>query len=157
MQIDASISDKLYKLNLTNEDVFLSVNELTQKYVSSISGEKISFNFEKENIEKLFDKISDKVALVDASLVASAKAEMQKNLKTLDELEKKMLKAFKQKNETSVSQIENIKTKLFPNNVLQERHDNFMSFYLKQGKSFIETLKKNLNLFDNRLIILSEK
>ncbi len=106
----------------------------------------------------MYDIISDKISLVDASLISAAKAELQKNLKSLDELEKKLLRAFKQKNEAVVSQTEKIKEKLFPNGVLQERHDNFIPFYLKQGKAFINDLKNNLvDPFDMRFIILSEK
>ncbi|MBI4931245.1 MAG: bacillithiol biosynthesis cysteine-adding enzyme BshC [Bacteroidetes bacterium] len=40
---------------------------------------------------------------------------------------------------------------------LQERHDNFIPFYLKYGKNFFDELKHNLNPFDFRFIILSEK
>ena len=39
---------------------------------------------------------------------------------------------------------------------LQERHDNFIPFYLKYGKSFFDELKRNLNPLDLRFTILSE-
>ncbi len=68
-----------------------------------------------------------------------------------------MLRAFKQRNETTVTQIEKIKSKLIPNGTLQERYDNFISFYLKHGKSFIDELKQTLDPFDLRFTILSEK
>ena len=47
---------------------------------------------------------------------------------------------------------------LFPNNVLQERTDNFISLYLNHGNKFIETLIKEINPLDtNFLILLTEK
>ena len=157
MIMDETVSEKLMKIGLASEDVFLSINEMTEKYSTSVSGEKISFNAEKEQLKKLHKKISEKVSLIDASLVSSAEAELQKHLNALDALEKKMLRAFKQKNETAVSQIEKIKQKLFPNGELQERHDTFIPFYLKHGKNFIEDLKRDIDPFDFRFIILSEK
>jgi uncharacterized protein YllA (UPF0747 family) len=39
---------------------------------------------------------------------------------------------------------------------LQERHDNFIPFYLKYGKNFFDELKRNMNPFDFRFTILSE-
>ena len=44
---------------------------------------------------------------------------------------------------------------LFPDNSLQERHDNFIPFYLKDGENFIERLKQNLNPLDPNFVILS--
>ena len=40
---------------------------------------------------------------------------------------------------------------------LQERHDNFIPFYLKYGKNFFDELKRNMNPFDFSFNILTEK
>ena len=157
MIMDEQISERLTKLGLASEDVFLPINELTEKFIKSISGEKISLETEKEKLVKLYKDISEKASIVDSTLVSSVDADLQRHLKEIDNLEKKMLRSFKQKNETAVGQIEKIKDKLFPTGNLQERYDNFIPFYLKQGKSFIELLKENLNPMDFRFTILSEK
>lgn len=39
---------------------------------------------------------------------------------------------------------------------LQERHENFIPFYLKHGKSFFDELKHDLDPFDKRFVTLSE-
>ena len=51
----------------------------------------------------------------------------------------------KQKNKYAVNQISRLKKQLFQDNSLQERYDNFIPFYLKDGENFIEILKQNLN------------
>ena len=130
---------------------------MAEKYILSISGDKVSFNAEKEQLNKQYKKLEEKLALVDKSLSTSAGAELKKQLNALDVLEKKMLRSFKKKNETAITQIEKLKQQLFPNDELQERHDNFIPFYLKQGKGFIDDLKKNLNPFDCRFAILAEQ
>lgn len=157
MLIDAPTSEKLGKLGLSFEDVFLPINEMTEKFIKSISGEKISLENEKKSIAILYADISEKALLVDASLVNSVKAGLQKNLEEIENLEKKMIRSFKQRNETAVNQIEKIKSKLFPNDTLQERHDNFIPFYLKYGKGFIVELKQHLDPFDFSMNILSEQ
>jgi hypothetical protein len=52
--------------------------------------------------------------------------------------------------------IEQVKTKLFPNGGLQERSENFGLFYVKQGKTFIQTLIENFKPLDLKFTILEE-
>ena len=91
----------------------------------------------------------------DKSLFSSINSEKIKQNKSLQKLEKKLLKSEKQKHENSLSQITKIKKKLFPNSSLQERFNNFIPFYLTYGKKFIETLKEELNPLDTNFLILS--
>jgi len=66
-----------------------------------------------------------------------------------------LLKNEKKKHQQSLHQISQLKTKLFPNNGLQERHDNFIPFYLKHGENFIEILLRELKPLDVKFVILS--
>jgi uncharacterized protein YllA (UPF0747 family) len=66
------------------------------------------------------------------------------------------MRAEKRKNETSLLQIRKIKEKLFPMNSLQERKDNYMEYYCQYGNLFIETLKKHLDPFDPRMIVIEQ-
>jgi uncharacterized protein YllA (UPF0747 family) len=50
-----------------------------------------------------------------------------------------------------------LKEKLFPNNGLQERHDNFLPYVLKYGDAFLAALKENLNPFEAGFVILGEE
>ena len=43
---------------------------------------------------------------------------------------------------------------LFPNNKLQERHENLISMYLKYGDNFIKSLISTLNPLDANFVIL---
>ena len=88
-------------------------------------------------------------------MFSSIDSEKIKQIKSLQKLEKKLLKSEKQKHENSISQITKIKKKLFPNSSLQERFNNFIPFYLNYGEKFIETLKEELNPLDTNFLILS--
>lgn len=157
MLLEDHILEKLEKLGLEEEDIFLSANEMLVKYISSISGDKVSFNAEREQLNKQYKSIEEKLALVDKSLPSAAGAELKRQLNALDVLEKKMLRAFKKKNEVAVGQITRLREQLFPADTLQERYDNFIPYYLKHGRALIEVLKKELDPFNNQFIILSEK
>ena len=73
--------------------------------------------------------------------------------KGLNDLEKKITKALERKNETTFNQVFNIKSKLFPKEGLQERHDNFFNFQLMHP-TMIGDLVENLASFDFKLNIL---
>ena len=78
-----------------------------------------------------------------------------KNLKSLEKIEKKLIRSEKQKHENSLNQVRKIKSKLFPNQQLQERIDNLITYYNTYGEKFIETLKQELDPLDSNFLILS--
>lgn len=83
--------------------------------------------------------------------------EQARQIKGIEQLENKLLRAEKRKFEESTNQIKALKEKLFPNAGLQERKDNLIGFYLKYGSQFIPTLKKYLNPFNKKFIIISDE
>ena len=73
----------------------------------------------------------------------------------MQKLELKLVRIEKQKHELALSRISKLKDQLFPKGNLQERYDNFIPFYLKNGDNFIEILKKSLNPLDANFVVLS--
>jgi uncharacterized protein YllA (UPF0747 family) len=68
-----------------------------------------------------------------------------------------LLRAEKDRNEKDVQKIKKLKDKLFPNFGLQERTDNFMSLYLKNGEEFFDMLKDYLDPFNPNFIVIYEE
>ena len=64
-----------------------------------------------------------------------------------------MLKSLKQKNETQLNQIEKIKQQLFPANNLQERVENFSSYYAQYGQSFLDILINEFDVYHKQFLI----
>ena len=62
----------------------------------------------------------------------------------LENLEKKLFRAEKRKHEVSLKQIENVKSRLFPTGVLQERVLNIAPMYVNYGEDFLSSLIENL-------------
>ena len=91
----------------------------------------------------------------DKGLQASINASHQKQLKSFEKFEQKLIRLEKQKHENALNTISKIKQQLLPQNCLQERFDNFIPFYLKEGKNFIEMLKDNLDPLDTNFVVLS--
>ena len=152
MLIPAKQWQKFESFDFKIEDIFLEETQLHKKYVQKQSSAVSSLQNEKATFNKIFNTISEKTA--DKGLLPTIKAEQQKQLKSLQKLEKKLLHSEKKKHENALNQISKIKKQLFPNNGLQERFDNFTSFYLNHGGNFIEILQAELNPLAPNFVIL---
>lgn len=155
--IDKGTNKRIEKLGLTLDDLFVETEALIKRFVKSNTENEISLAAEKKQLVALFDGIAQKAEEIDPSLGQKVKAEQAKQLKSVEQIEGRLMKAEKQKYETAVNQIRNLKEKLFPNNGLQERSDNFLGFYLKYGASFFETLIENLDPLEKGMVIVSDK
>jgi len=89
-------------------------------------------------------------------LEAATEAELQKGLKGIEALEQKAIRAIKQKSEQSIKQIESIYERLFPNDIPQERVENFLRFYLG-NPNFIEDIKNNISFSEEKSVVVVQE
>jgi len=152
--VEAAIREKILKLGFSSKDLFSSEEKLVNDFVAAASQVEFDLSSEQDKLRELFSLIKIKAKNIDSTLEVSIEAELQKQLKVIEQLENRLQRAEKRKYETSINKIKSLREKLFPNNGLQERHDNFVPFYLKYGSAFIEALKENLHPLDSRFLIL---
>ena len=129
-------------------------NQLQKKFILSQKDTNISLNNQIDIIKNTYKSIINKTT--DIGLQNSIDSQLTKQINLLNALEKKLVKFEKQKHQNSMNQISILKDSLFPDNILQERHDNFIPFYLKYGSDFIKTLKGMLNPNDPSFLVLIE-
>lgn len=138
--IDAATSNQLQKAGLKTEDMFLELNALIKKFLNLQSGENINFADELRMLEDAYDQLAAKAQKKDATLSTSILAEKIKQAKLFEQLGSRLMRAEKQQQDTVIKRIERIKEKLFPEGGLQERHENFLSYYAKGGKEWIDEI-----------------
>ncbi len=143
--LNSSVQKKLEKLGLNVEDFFGDVEQLINRYVQQNLPADSTLADEKKKLEELFEAVLLKAEATDVTLKQSAATEKQKAISSLENLEAKMLKAEKRKQETLVTQIRSVHASLFPDGELQERRENFIPFY---NMEIIATLVTELNAFD---------
>ena len=143
--------EKWKDLGFKVEDLFLSTEYLKKKYVQRCSD--VSLLKEKKSLNKIFNSIFERIN--DKALIPSIESSLKTNIKSIENLEKKLIRFKKKKHEIALNHIQKIKSKLFQNNHLQERIDNIIPYYCKYGEKFIETLKKELDPLDLNFLILS--
>jgi bacillithiol biosynthesis cysteine-adding enzyme BshC len=156
LYINKTNVSKLSKLSLNIEAFFEKEEKLKNDFLIKISEAEFKLNDEQEEIKQLFAGIKNKAGTIDKTMEATVMAELQKVLKVLEDLEKRLKKAEERKNETAISQLLNLKSKLFPEGGLQERSDNFLSFYAG-NPGWLKTMKETFDGFNYSFYILSER
>ena len=136
---------KINKFKLELKDLFLKRNALINKKVRQISNIDLDLSPFKKLLESQFEALNLLIQETDASFEGAVKAQKFKQFKGIDHLEQRLLKAQKMKLKDQVERLVLLHEQLFPNGQLQERVENFSSFYLEQGDTFIEFL---LETFD---------
>lgn len=154
--IDGIAAKRMNKLGLELDDLWKETEDLIKHYLHQNADAGFLLPGEKQQLESLFQDIAGKTEAVDASLVKTVWAEHAKVLKSLTNLETRLTRAQKQKHDAALQQIRNLKEKLFPGNGLQERHDNFLPFYLKYGVEFFQQLLNHLHPLEKKFVVLEE-
>jgi bacillithiol biosynthesis cysteine-adding enzyme BshC len=133
-------ADKLDKLELTWADLFSKQPDLVDRKVQDYSELQLDFTEQKEFLKAQFEKLSALAEKTDLSFTGAVKAQELKQLKGLENLEKRLLKAEKRKHSDELSRITDLQNELFPGYSLQERKANFAEFYLEFDGKLLEEL-----------------
>lgn len=136
---------KINKLKLESSDLFLKRNDLINKKIRQISNIDLDLTRLKGQLEKQFQQLQALVNQTDPSFKGAVNAQEKKQMKGIDHLEKRLLKAQKRVLSDHVRRLVLLHDQLFPNDQLQERSLNFVSFYLEIGSAFLPTLLNSLD------------
>lgn len=147
-------SKKADKLHVTWADLFLKPQQLANIKIKAYSEFNLDFSEQKNFLSKQFEMLSDMAKRTDASFSGAVKAQEAKQIKGLENLEKRLLKAEKRHHSEMLERIDDLQGELFPNNTLQERFSNFSEYYLEYGKTLNESLINKLKPLDNQFEVL---
>ncbi len=151
----AKQNKKRKKMDISLPELFLKQHELINRKVRKISNIDIDFSSQKEHLVQQFQHMYDLAEKTDKSFLGAVKAQEVKQLKGLDNLEKRLLKAQKRKLKDEVERIAELQNDLFPNRSLQERQTNFSEFYAEYGDELIEGLMEELDPLESNFKILT--
>ena len=133
--------NKLKKLHISFEELFLKQYDLLSKKVIENSDIKINFDEKIAYLENQFLELKEIAKQTDISFVNAVNAQERKQIKGLENLQKRLLKAEKRRQRDLVDRITQLQNEILPNQSLEERQRNFSEHYLEYGFSFIKALK----------------
>ncbi|MCE2788975.1 MAG: bacillithiol biosynthesis cysteine-adding enzyme BshC [Saprospiraceae bacterium] len=152
--VASSIRKSMEKLGISTEEIFQPMDRILTSFLERVSQGEFHLDGEKELLEILLEKIGLKAKAIDPTLEAFALGEGQKMLKGLEHIEARLKKALKQKEETNVAQLQNLKLKLFPEEKLQERHDSLFQFWVNQGEDWQKRLIEMMDPLDKEFLVI---
>jgi bacillithiol biosynthesis cysteine-adding enzyme BshC len=145
---------KADQLELSWTDLFLKQFDLKEKFIRKESSFKLDFSEQKIFLEAQFIKLKEIAKHTDASFIGAVNAQETKQIKGLNNLEKRLIKAEKKQHSEKLERITDLQNQLFPNQSLQERTANFSEFYAENGSELIEKLLEILNPLENRFEVV---
>jgi bacillithiol biosynthesis cysteine-adding enzyme BshC len=135
--IDHAAAGQMQKSELTWEDLLLDLDALVKAYLLRHSHTDLEFGTEMQKINEAYTSLAAKAEKLDPTLSKAILAEETKQVKQFEQLASRLMRAEKQLQDTHIKRIQKLKEKLFPENGLQERHENFLSIYAQYGSTWI--------------------
>ena len=154
--LDKSSQKRLHKLGLSLDDLLQAEHLIIKNYLTNQAETELNLDPQKATLETLFAEIETIAKTIDPTLGKAVLSEKTKQLKAVQQLENRIVRAEKQKHDIALQQIKGIREKLFPANGLQERTDNFLPFFIKYGWAYFDVLKQHLNPMEKGLVVIKE-
>jgi len=145
---------KADKLNLTWKDLFMKQADLTNEKIKNFSEFAIDFSEQKAFLRQQFENLHSIASKTDPSFSGAVKAQETKQIRGLENLEKRLLKAEKRKHSEELERITDLQNELFPIKSLQERQTNFSEFYVANGDALMHKLFSSLKPLADRFDII---
>jgi len=145
---------KLENLHISIEDIFLKQHKLLSKKVLENTAIEIDFNEKIKYLEIHFAELKEVAKKTDISFANAVNAQERKQIKGLENLQKRLIIAEKRRQKDLVERITALQNEILPNQSLEERQRNFSEYYLAYGDSFIKALKKALKPLNLEFTIL---
>lgn len=145
---------KANRLQLSWAELFSNQQELFNNKTKEFSQFKIDFSEQKEHLIQQFEKLITIANQTEKSFIGAVNAQQTKQIKGLENLEKRLLKAEKRVHSEKLENILLLQNELFPNQGLQERKSNFSEFYLDINSKLIEKLFQELKPLETNFSII---
>lgn len=140
------------------DELFIDKDQLIRKFLEHTESEYPGLSVEiKNELNRIHNSIIKEVGLIDKSLIGFAESEKAKSNKYISNMDSKIIRSLKRVHEESIQKINTIHSKLFPENSVQERYDNFIQHYIKSENNFISDIITNSDPLDfNYKVILQD-
>ncbi|NNF75768.1 MAG: bacillithiol biosynthesis cysteine-adding enzyme BshC [Flavobacteriaceae bacterium] len=152
--INSKQMEKLDRLDLAVADLFEDQNAILNAQTHKRSSFPIDLSEQKKHLKAQFKDMYSIAKKTDKSFLGAVGAQERKQIKGLEHLEKRLLKAQKRRLHDELNRIKSLQDELFPNKSLQERQLNFSEFYLEHGRQLIKKLTENLDPLSLEFLIL---
>lgn len=146
---------KFQSLGFSALDIFKDLSVLEKEFVQRNEMEESIFNEYQLAFNSIHEKLKAAIESRDKGLLNALEAIQQQHRSALEKFEKKLMKSLKSKYDSDLAKIRKIKNKLFPSGGLQERTENFISFYDRYGSEFFDHLFQSIDPMNKKFMLIS--
>lgn len=157
MMVNSDIASDMHRLGIGVKSVFRPADELENELVKAASTAKLDLDAERDQLGDLFQHLEKRLYGIHPDLEKPVRSGHARADRIMHNLEKKVMRAERRKQNVLVSRLERIYDALIPRGGLQERNMNFTPYYLAYGEAFIEKLIESLDPFDFKFTVLTEE
>ena len=147
-------ADKADKLDLTWKQLFMKQEDLKKDLAKKLSDFPIDFSAQKQALKEQFEDLHKLANQTDPSFLGAVTAQEKKQIKGLENLEKRLLQAQKRKFADQLDRAATLQNQLFPNQSLQERKGNFSEYYMNYGDEMISKLLEILKPLEQEFQVI---
>ncbi len=144
---------KVKEFGLKVDDFFKPIDDILNEYIKINHQDDINVESIEKQLHHQYDLLLKRVKEIDPSMETMVKAAEQKALNELEKMVTKMRKALKTRHEAQLNMIRSLYATIFPDGVLQERHNNVYD-HTTDIHSFIKEVISFSNCLDPRLKVL---
>jgi bacillithiol biosynthesis cysteine-adding enzyme BshC len=145
---------KLKDLGFQVEDLFSPLEALQKQLALKGASFSTDLAVEKQSIQAFYQALRQRAAKADPTLMGSVESMEKQAVHRLDRLAKKLVRAAKRQQELPLERLDRLHERLFPHGSLQERRENFMPWYAREGPAFFDRLLSALDPLDPHFSVL---
>ena len=144
-------------LGLSHRDLFLPLDKLQKEYVQRHAKLDTDLKEYEDQLAQMFAELEELSQHTEKSMLGAVAAQRAKQLRGLEKLKKRLLRAEKRRQQTVMDKLARIHATLHPGGQLQERHDTLAPYYAQYGGAFIAYLVAHLDPLQNCFYLLEEQ
>ena len=156
--LDSALVDKIDGLGLLWKDFFKEKNQIVKGFIAEHGESTFDFSRLDTHFNELKILISTVSAEHDTQLSTAIGADWSKMESLLETIKNKKWRADKQKHEKAIKQIEQIKERLFPKGIMQERSMNFFQICPEGNVSEkLQVIYEAIDPFNSNIQLIIER
>lgn len=149
--INSRSAEKLEKLGLEIDELFKEEKEWSATLLKKNGDGLLDTSIERNAMLAELNLIKDKAKEIDPSLEQVIAGEATRLEKSMENLEKRIHKAQKRKNDVQLDQVRKIIERVFPGGGLQERKENFATWYSIMGSELFDKIYEGVDVWEAKV------
>lgn len=146
--------EALERLGLSVADLFRPLEALRAQVARHLVPFPVSVDAERALAASLYVALRERARAADPTLEGAVLAAEARAMHGLDAVERKLLRAAKRREQQPLDRLGRVYGRFFPAGGLQERRENFLPWYAREGPAFLDRLLDALDPLDPRFSVL---